>query len=138
MENKSKTDLKAQGAAAVNGTNGTAERKLGVNLPAVQKKAIDLATVIKTVDELHKKVKQRDKLEYYSDELRSFSVQPSEEELEGVNRFMGCSIKITDDNSRQFELRNPIVIKDVIEFMFGRFEARKAEIEAELIFPNAA
>jgi hypothetical protein len=138
MKKQDKETTLAQGAEVVNGSASTETREIGVNLPVVQKKAVDLATTIKGVEALHKKIQHRDRLEYYTEELQSFSVEPKEEDLESTNRYYGCKLEITDDHGNSFELKHPVVIKEVIDFMFGRFSARKAEIEAEIVFPTAA
>jgi hypothetical protein len=138
MDNKPKTEAKAQGANAPKGTETATVRELGKNLPAVQHQAITLAKTIKTVEELHVKIKQRDRLELYTDQLSKFDIKKTDEDLGEASYYAGCKLELRDDDNRTFVTKHPVVIKEVIKFMFERFDARRAEIEKSIQLPNVA
>ena len=109
--------------------------EIGKNLPAVQAKAMELPIVIKTVEELFKKIQHRDKLESYTQQLSDFVINKTDEDLEPTSYFVGCRLEITDDANAKFQLKHPVVIKEVIEFIKGRFTVKLAEIEKQIKLP---
>lgn len=136
METKDKKTVVAQGA----GTEKNNVRELGKNLPMVQpNSAVVLAQTIKTVTDLHTKIRHLDKIEAYTDELEKFKVKKVEENLDGNGSYYaGCKMELRDDDNRIFTLKHPVVIKEVIEFVLGRFNARKTELETQIKLPNKA
>jgi hypothetical protein len=135
----------AQGAEAKEtkgkGKKEAQVREIGKNLPMVQQKAITLAQTIKTVTDLHTKVRHLDKLEEYTDQLSKFTVKHKAEDLDsGGGYYAGCKLELRDDDNRQFTLKHPVLVKEVIEFLFKRMEVKRQEIEASIKLPvtNAA
>jgi hypothetical protein len=116
----------------------TPVRKIGANLPAVQHPALTLAQTVKTVEELYIKVKQRDKLEMYIEDLTKLEVKKRDEELGDKNHYSGCTFSIRDDRNQMFELRHPIILGELITFLKGNLEERKALIEKQIKLPVKA
>jgi len=95
----------------------------------------NLMETMKIIDELHQKTRHRNKLEVYSDLLGRFSIEQKKEDLLEKNYYSGCSLVITDDKRDNFELRHPVLIGEVVEFLKSKFNVKLAEIEAEIILP---
>ncbi|MGY4385647.1 hypothetical protein ACVWYN_002693 [Pedobacter sp. UYP24] len=102
------------------------------------KKGLSLDETMKLIEELHLKKRHRDRLDLYIDLLNSFAVAQKVEDLDTDpnSYYNGCSLVITDDKSGKFNLRNPTLIKDVIEFLTGRMAVKLSEIESEIQLPN--
>lgn len=132
METKEK-DNKAKGAESPKEGKVV---EIGKNLPAVIKPDLTLPQTIKTVEMLHKMIMHRDRLEFYATELQNFQLKKRDEDLEATNYYSGCKIEITDDSNHKFSLKHPGVIMEVVEFMAGRFNARRVELEGEIKLPS--
>lgn len=115
---------------------GAEVRQLGKNLPAVQQKALSLAQTIKTVTDLNTKVKHLNSLEAYSQKLENFTVKKKEEDLDtNINYYTGCKFELRDDDNQIFTLKHPVLVKEVIDFVKKRLDAKRAEIEATIKLP---
>ena len=71
-------------------------------------------------------------------ELEGFEVKLLEEgdEIEN-NPYQGCKLIIQDDKKREFVTMTPGLIRMVAQFIFDACHEKLAEIEANIIFPNA-
>jgi type I restriction-modification system DNA methylase subunit len=96
----------------------------------------NLAETMRIIDDLHTKTRHRNKLEVYSDILAKFKIEHEEEDLVNRNYYNGCLLSIKDDNRDSFELKNPALIREVVEYLMKRFNEKRQEIEAEIILPN--
>lgn len=106
------------------------------NKPA--KPDLTLEAKIKAVNDLHRKTIQRLALIARIQLLENFEVKLAEEndELEG-NPYQGCKLIIEDDKRRQFVTNTPGLIRMVAQFIFDACEAKLAEIESNINFPQA-
>ena len=102
------------------------------------KRGLNLDETMKLIEELHLKKRYRDRLDLYIDLLNSFVVEQKQEDLDKDQHsyYNGCSMVITDDKSGKFTLKNPTLIKEVVEFLSGRMTVKLSEIEAEIQLPN--
>lgn len=96
----------------------------------------NLAETMRIIDDLHTKTRHRNKLEVYYDVLAKFKIEHEEEDLVNRNYYNGCLLSIKDDNRDSFELKNPALIREVVEYLMKRFDEKRQEIEAEIILPN--
>jgi hypothetical protein len=102
------------------------------------KPALNLEQTLKAVDSLHRKSLQRVNLIGRVKQLEAFEVKLTQEndELE-ENPYQGRKLIIEDDKKRQFVTTTPGLIRLVSQFIFDACSQKLAEIEAEIIFPNA-
>ena len=105
---------------------------------AEERPALTLEAKLKTVDTLHRKSVQRLNLIARLKQLEAFEVALAQEsdELED-NPYQGCKLIIEDDKGRRFITTTPGLIRLTSQFIFNACEAKRAEIEAEIVFPNA-
>jgi hypothetical protein len=98
----------------------------------------NLEQTLKAVDSLHRKGIQRLALIARIKTLEGFEIKLVEEndELES-NPYQGCKLIIEDDKKRQFVTNTPNLIRMVSQFIYDACEDKLAEIEAEIVFPNA-
>lgn len=102
------------------------------------KPAPNLELTIKAVDTLHRKTIQRLALLARIKTLEAFEVKLVEEADElNDNPFQGCKLIIEDDKKRQFVTATPGLIRMVSQYIFDACHEKLAEIEAEIVFPNA-
>lgn len=106
-----------------------------VDQPKQQVPKPNLSETMRIIDELHLKTRHRNKLEVYGDMLKALQIEQVEEDLEQKYHYAGCSLKITDDRNDKFELRHPVLISEVVDFLRSKFSLKLAEIEAEIILP---
>lgn len=95
----------------------------------------NLDETMKIIYDLHTKTRQRNRLDYYSDQLKQFEIDQTAEDLTEKSNYYGCNLSIKDDKRRDFELKNPVIIKEVVEFLTERFCTKRAEIEAQIVLP---
>ena len=102
------------------------------------KPAMNLEQTIKTVNDLHRRSIQRLALIARIKLLEDFEVKLAEEndELEN-NPYQGCKLIIKDDKGRDFTTNTPGLIRMVAQFIFDACHEKLAEIEANIVFPNA-
>ena len=124
-----------QPAAEVNSHEQQAEEK---QPKEEAKPVLSLDAKIKAVNDLHRKTIQRLALIARIKTLEEFEVKLVEEndELES-NPYQGCKLIIEDDKRRQFVTNTPNLIRMVSQFIFDACEAKLAEIEATINFPQA-
>jgi hypothetical protein len=98
----------------------------------------NLEQTIKTVNDLHRRSIQRLALIARIKLLEDFEVKLVEEndELES-NPYQGCKLIIKDDKNREFITNTPGLIRMVSQFIFDACHEKLAEIEANIVFPNA-
>lgn len=94
-----------------------------------------LEQTMQIIEDLHTKTRQRNRLDVYADLLKQFEIDQKAEDLSVNSNYYGCNLIVKDDKRRDFELRNPVIIKEVVEFLTKRFADKRAEIEAEIILP---
>ena len=102
------------------------------------KPVLSLDAKIKAVNDLHRKTIQRLALIARLKTLEEFEVALLEnnDELES-NPYQGCKLIIEDDKRRQFVTNTPNLIRMVSQLIFDACEAKLAEIEANINFPQA-
>ena len=100
--------------------------------------ALNLEQTLKSVEGLHRLSIQRITLLSRIKLLEDFEVKLIEEndELEN-NPYQGCKLIIKDDKGREFVTNTPNLIRMVSQFIFDACHEKLAEIEANIIFPNA-
>lgn len=100
------------------------------------KRALNLEQTLKLVEDLHLKKRQRDRLEFSISELNSFVVAKKQEDLDDKSYYQGCEITLKDDDRREWKTKNPVIIREVIEYLNIRFTEKLTELEASIILPN--
>jgi hypothetical protein len=102
------------------------------------KPALNLEQTVKAVEGLHRKNIQRLALIARIKTLEAFEIKLIEEsdELER-NPYQGCKLIIKDDKGREFVTNTPGLIQMVAQFIFDACADKLAEIESEIVFPNA-
>ena len=102
------------------------------------KPALNLEQTLKAVDSLHRRSIQRVNLLTRIKQLEAFEVALTQEndELED-NPYQGCKLIIEDDKRRTFVTTTPGLIRLVSQFIFNACHEKLAEIEAQIVFPNA-
>ena len=100
--------------------------------------ALNLEQTLKSVEGLHRLSIQRITLLSRIKLLEDFEVKLIEEndELES-NPYQGCKLIIKDDKGREFVTNTPNLIRMVSQFIFDACHEKLADIEANIIFPNA-
>ena len=100
--------------------------------------ALNLEQTLKSVGDLHRLSIQRLALIGRIKTLEDFEVKLIEEndELE-ANPYQGCKLIIKDDKGREFITNTPNLIRMVSQFIFDACHEKLADIEANIIFPNA-
>lgn len=103
-----------------------------------KKFALNLEQTLKSVNDLHRLSIQRLALIARIKTLEDFEVQLQEEndELES-NPYQGCKLIIQDDKRREFVTNTPNLIRMVAQFIFDACHEKLADIEANIVFPNA-
>ena len=100
--------------------------------------ALNLESTLKVVDDLHRRSIQRVNLIARIKQLTAFEVALAQEndELED-NPYQGCKLIIKDDKNREFITTTPGLIRLVSQFIFDACSEKLADIEANIVFPNA-
>jgi hypothetical protein len=100
--------------------------------------ALNLESTLKVVDDLHRRSIQRVNLIARIKQLTAFEVALAQEndELED-NPYQGCKLIIKDDKNREFITTTPGLIRLVSQFIFDACSDKLADIEANIVFPNA-
>jgi hypothetical protein len=102
------------------------------------KLVLNLESTLKVVDELHRRSIQRMNLITRIKQLEAFEVSLATEndELED-NPYQGCRLILEDDKQRRFITTTPGLIRLVSQFIFNACAEKLADIEANIVFPNA-
>jgi hypothetical protein len=106
------------------------------NSGKVMKIGLSLDRTIELVSALYNRTKHRARLQYYTDKLTSFEIAQKEEVLDDERySYRGCVLTIKDDDGKDFTMKNPILIYEVVKFLQKRFEEKVSEIESEIVLP---
>jgi len=103
-------------------------------LRAKLKGALTVEGLTSWVEDMNYLRKGRAKLIEDAAQLRDFEVQQRDEPINiDSNYWNGCSIEIKDDKRRSYTLKNSVMIAAVIKFLYETFDARKEEIDNEIL-----
>ncbi len=92
---------------------------------------------LKFIEEMHRKAKQRIKLQETIKNLDDFEVELRDEaDSADTNYYTGCTLTITDDRNRKFETKNPTIIWTVAQLVNNMCVDKLAEIEAGIVIPS--
>lgn len=98
----------------------------------------NVEATIKEVEALHRRSIQRANLIARKKQLEAFEVALlSENDELNDNPFQGCKLIIEDDKKRQFVTTTPGLIRLTAQFIYDACNQKQAEIEANIVFPNA-
>jgi hypothetical protein len=105
--------------------------------PQPAKTVLNLESTLKLVEEMHRKIKQRTKLQDTIDNLESFEVELRDEaDTTDTNYYTGCKLIIEDDKRNSFETKNPTIIWAVAQMVNSMCVDKLAEIEAGIVLPQ--
>jgi len=105
--------------------------------PELKKTVLNLEGTLKFIEEMHRKAKQRIKLQETIKNLDDFEVELRDEaDSADTNYYTGCTLTITDDRNRKFETRNPTIIWTVAQLVNNMCVDKLAEIEAGIVIPS--
>jgi hypothetical protein len=116
-------------------TKAIEEAKI-VEEPKSQPKKFNLDKTIEIIEALNMAKQQRARLLHYSKTLDEFDVEQRDEDLKETAYYQACKLTITDDKRNTFELRNPTLIRDVVEYLKDRFIDKLGEVEASIVLPS--
>jgi hypothetical protein len=100
-----------------------------------EKRGLNLEQTLKIIEDLHLKKRYRDRLEHSLDQLNGFEVEQKDEDLNDNSYYQGCSITLEDDKRNKWSTKNPVLIKEVIDFLNIRFTEKLGELEAKIVLP---
>jgi hypothetical protein len=102
-----------------------------------KKIVLNLEGTLKFIEEMHRKAKQRTKLQETIKNLDDFEVELRDEaDTTDTNYYHGCVLSIEDDNRRKFETKNPTIIWTVAQLVNNMCVDKLAEIEAGIVIPQ--
>jgi len=102
-----------------------------------KKVVLNLEGTLKFIEEMHRKAKQRTKLQDTIKNLDDFEVELRDEaDTTDTNYYNGCTLTIEDDNRRKFETKNPTIIWTVAQLVNNMCVEKLAEIEAGIVIPQ--
>jgi len=102
-----------------------------------KKVVLNLEGTLKFIEEMHRKAKQRTKLQETIKNLDDFEVELRDEaDTTDTNYYNGCVLTIEDDNRRKFETKNPTIIWTVAQLVNNMCVDKLAEIEAGIVIPQ--
>jgi len=105
--------------------------------PEPKKNVLNLEGTLKFIEEMHRKAKQRTKLQQTIQNLDEFEVELRDEaDTTDTNFYNGCVLTIEDDNRRKFETKNPTIIWTVAQLVNNMCVDKLAEIEAGIVIPQ--
>jgi hypothetical protein len=130
---------KAQESAPEAATQQANQQPEPNNMVLFRRPVLGLDATLKLLDQLHRESIKRANLLDRISLLEEFEVTLMEEadELE-CNHFQGCRMAIFDSKGRQFTTNTSGLIKIVAEFVKSACYEKLAEIEANIVFPQAA
>ncbi len=104
---------------------------------ALRKKANEAMTVenvVKWVGDMNYLNNALARLKDNADRLRAFEItRKAEPDDTESNYWSGCVLTIKDDNRKEYSLKNPALIAMTVEFLFGTYDNKAAEIESTII-----
>ncbi|NVM62124.1 hypothetical protein FHW88_000400 [Mucilaginibacter sp. SG538B] len=97
-----------------------------------------LDDTVKLVEQLGKKIAQKNKLSTTIGNLDSFIVTQNDDkdDVAGDSKFMRCELAITDDGGEEFVTKNPFIIAKVVEMVKSLCIEKLAEVEASIVIPQ--
>ena len=106
-------------------------------IPAPVKAVMGIDERLKTVENLHRLLVQRENLLERIETLNDFEIDliDASDELES-NHFTGCKLIIMANNGKQFVTNTSNLIVKVVDFVKEACANKKAELENNIIFPN--
>ncbi|WPV02161.1 hypothetical protein SNE26_10275 [Mucilaginibacter sp. cycad4] len=106
-------------------------------IKAAIKPMLNLESTLKLVEEMHRKSKQRTKLQETIKNLEGFEVELRDEaDTTDTNYYTGCVLVIEDDKRNKFETKNPTIIWAVAQMVNSMCIDKLAEIEASIVLPQ--
>jgi hypothetical protein len=106
-------------------------------LQTPEKIVLNLEGTLKFIEEMHRKAKQRTKLQDTIKNLDDFEIELRDEaDTTDTNYYNGCVLSIEDDNHRKFETKNPTIIWTVAQLVNNMCVDKLAEIEAGIVIPQ--
>lgn len=103
-----------------------------------EKPVMGLDGTLEVVKLLHKRMVQRDNLLAIINNLEAFEVDIEKDAEEvGGQYYQGCKLTIEDDANRKFVTKNPNIIESVAQYVNSMCINKLAEIEAEIVLPQA-
>ncbi|WP_119079493.1 hypothetical protein [Chitinophaga alhagiae] len=103
-------------------------------LPGKPEPVTQLQKTLRVVDELARKVKQRDVMVETIDTLETFQIDQEQKEGE----YNGCSFTVRDDKGMSWTIKNVNFIVSMLEYGIQWCYARKEAIEKTIILPTNA
>jgi RNase H-fold protein (predicted Holliday junction resolvase) len=111
--------------------------KAEVKAERPKKIVLNLEGTLKFIEEMHRKAKQRTKLQDTIKNLDDFEIELRDEaDTTDTNYYNGCVLTIEDDNRRKFETKNPTIIWTVAQLVNNMCIEKLAEIEAGIVIPQ--
>jgi len=106
-------------------------------IKATIKPVLNLESTLKLVEEMHRKSKQRTKLQETIKNLEGFEIELRDEaDTTDTNYYTGCVLVIEDDKRNKFETKNPTIIWAVAQMVNSMCVDKLAEIEASIVLPQ--
>jgi len=102
-----------------------------------EKQAHNLENTVKIVEQLSKKIAQKNKLSNTISNLDSFTVaqHDDKDDVASDSRFARCELVITDDAGNEFVTKNPYIIGLVVHDVKEVCLEKLAEVEASIVIP---
>jgi len=98
----------------------------------------NLESTKEIVTGLHRRIVHINNLEKTIENLKKFKVTQLEEgEEEKYHTYSGCVLTIRDDQRNEFSTSNPALIQFIVDQTRNKCEERRAELEAEIVLPDA-
>ncbi|WP_419699048.1 hypothetical protein [Mucilaginibacter sp. NFX135] len=96
-----------------------------------------LENTVKLVEQLGKKIAQKNKLQNTISNLDSFTVTQNDEkdDMASDSRFARCELVISDDDGNEFVTKNPFIIAYVAQEVKQLCIDKLAEVEASIVIP---
>lgn len=102
-----------------------------------KKLVLNLEGTLKFIEEKHRLMKQRTKLQDTIKNLDAFDVELRDEaDTTDTNYYNGCVLTIQDDKRNTFETKNPTIIWTVAQLVNNMCVEKLAEIEAGIVLPS--
>lgn len=100
-------------------------------------KARGLDDTVKLVEQLGKKIAQKNKLFNTVSNLDAFVVTQSDDkdDVSADSKFPRCELVISDDGGEEFVTKNPFIIARVVDMVKQLCIEKLAEVEATIIIP---
>jgi len=102
-----------------------------------ENKARGLEDTVKLVEQLGKKIAQKNKLFNTVSNLDTFVVTQSDDkdDASADSKFLRCELVISDDDNNEFVTKNPYIITRVVDMVKQLCIEKLAEVEATIVIP---